>query len=215
MSAGRSETMRRGQRGAALIEFALVMVFGIVPMVLGILQVTALLVAHDVLTLATFQAGRQGAMQGGDLALMRAALARGLLPLYVPVARDGRVAQADALRGFALALGEVTSLDRVTIIRPARAALRGLTLRRAGVEVVPNEALESRSPSLQAANALTLEVTHCQRLVVPVVGPALATTLAVLEAGGRDAACYALGRVPLRARATLVMQSDLKVANLP
>lgn len=191
------------------------MVLGLLPLVLGILQVAHLLVAHDVLTLATFQAAREGSMQGGDLGAMRSSLARGLLPLYVPVARDGRVSQADALKGYALARGEVTTLDRLTIARPTRSALRGLTLRRGGAEVVPNEAFESRSAALQVANVITLEATHCQRLVVPFVGPALASALALLELGGRDAACYAAGRVPLKARATLLMQSDLKLENLP
>lgn len=191
------------------------MVFGLLPLVLGILQVAALLVAHDVLALATFQAARHGSVQGGDLQAMRSMLARGLLPLYVPVARDGQVAQADALKGYALALAEVSALDRLEIIRPTRESLRGLTLQRAGATVLPNEALESRAPALRAANVLTLQATHCQPLVVPVVGPALAELLSLLDGAGRDAACHALGRVPLRARATLLMQSDLKLANLP
>jgi hypothetical protein len=206
---------RNGQRGAALLEFALAMTFGVLPMVLGILQVAALLVAHDVLSLATFQAARQGAMQGGDPHAMRAALARGLLPLYVPVARDGQVAQAAALKGYGVALGEVTALDRLTIIAPTRDSLRGLTIRRGGVEVVPNEALESRTPALRAANVLTLEVAHCQPLVVPVVGEAIARGLLLLNAASADAACLAMGRIPVKARATAVMQSDLKAGNLP
>ena len=191
------------------------MTFGVLPVVLGILQVAALLVAHDVLSLATFQAARQGAMQGGDAAAMRSMLARGLLPLYVPVARNGLVTQAAALKGYGVAFAEVTALDRLAIVAPARSSLRGLTIRRAGVEIVPNEALESRSPALQLANLLTLEVTHCQPLVVPVVGPALAQGLLLLNVGTKDAACLAIGRIPLRARATVVMQSDLRVANLP
>jgi hypothetical protein len=203
------------QRGAALLEFALAMIFGVLPMVLGILQVAALLVAHDVLSLATFQAARQGAMQGGDASAMRSALARGLLPLYVPVARDGQVSQAAALKGYGVALAEVTALDRLTVVAPTRASVRGLTIRRGGVEVVPNEALESRPPALQAANLLTLEVAHCQPLVVPLVGTALAQGLLLLGPGTTDAACLAIGRIPLKARATLVMQSDLKAANLP
>ena len=203
------------QRGAALLEFSLTMTFGVLPMVLGILQVAALLVAHDVLSLATFQAARQGAMQGGDATAMRSTLARGLLPLYVPVARDGLVTQAAALKGYAAALADVTALDRLAVISPTRASVRGLTIRRGGFEVVPNEALETRPPALQAANLLTLEVTHCQALVVPVVGPALAQGLLLLNAGTTDLACLAIGRLPLRARATVVMQSDLKVANMP
>jgi hypothetical protein len=203
------------QRGAALLEFSLAMTFGVLPMVLGILQVTALLVAHDVLSLATFQAARQGAMQGGDASAMRSALARSLLPLYVPVARNGQVSQAAALKGYGLALGEVSTLDRLTIVAPTRESVRGLTIRRGGGEVVPNEALESRPPALQAANLLTLEVAHCQPLVVPVVGAALAQGLLLLNGDTADAACLAIGRIPLKARATVVMQSDLKAANLP
>jgi len=114
-----------------------------------------------------------------------------------------------------VALGEVTTLDRLTVVAPTRAAVRGVTIRRGGVEVVPNEALESRPPVLQAANLLTLEVAHCQPLVVPVVGAALAQGLLLLNAGTTDAACLAIGRIPLKARATVVMQSDLKAANLP
>jgi hypothetical protein len=198
-----------------MLEFALTMVFGVLPLVLGILQIAALLVAHDVLTLATFQAARQGTMQGADLAAMRSTLARGLLPLYVPVARDGQVSQTDALKGYGRAYAEVLALDRLAIVQPTRDSVRGLTVRRAGAEVLPNEALESRPKALRTANLLTLEVAHCQPLVVPVVGPALAEGLALLAGGGRDAACYALGRIPLKARASLVMQSDLKLANLP
>jgi hypothetical protein len=191
------------------------MTFGVLPMVLGLLQVTALLVAHDVLSLATFQAARQGAMQGADVGAMRTALARGLLPLYVPVARDGLVSQAAALKGYGVAQAEVAALDRLAVIAPTRDSVRGLTIRRAGVEVVPNEALESRPPPLRAANLLTLEVTHCQPLVVPVVGAALAQGLLLLNAATADASCLAIGRIPLKARATMVMQSDLKTGNLP
>ncbi|HVO09083.1 MAG TPA: TadE/TadG family type IV pilus assembly protein, partial [Burkholderiaceae bacterium] len=46
------------QRGATLIEFSLALLLGLLPMVLGILQVAALLVAKNELNLAAFLAAR-------------------------------------------------------------------------------------------------------------------------------------------------------------
>lgn len=213
---------RRGQqgesqRGAAMVEFALVAILGLLPLVLGILQVTALLVAHDLLSLATFQATRAGTMLGADPAAMQAALARGLLPLYVPVARGGQVPPARLLAGYARALADVRALDAIEVLEPTRAGVRGLLERRGAGQVLPNSAIESRPPALQAASVLTVSVMHCQPLVVPLVGPALSELL-LLVAGpgvGAEARCRATGRVPLRARASLVMQSDVPVGNLP
>jgi hypothetical protein len=200
-----------------MIEFALVAILGLLPLVLAILQITALLVAHDVLSLATFQAAREGTMRGADGPAMQSALARGLLPLYVPVSRAGQVPPAQAIAGYARALLEVRTLDELAIIEPTRDRVRGLLERHGTRQLLPNAAIESRSPALQAASVLTIATMHCQPLVVPLVGPALAQLL-VLTAGvgtGAEARCRATGRLPLRARASLVMQSDLPLENLP
>lgn len=204
-----------------MIEFALVAILGLLPLVLGILQVAALLVAHDLLSLATFQATRAGTLAGADPAAMQAALARGLLPLYVPVAHGGQVPATQALAGYGRALAEVHALDSVDVLEPTRAGVGGLLEARGTRQVLPNSAIESRSPAVQAASVLTVSVMHCQPLVVPLVGPALSELL-ILSSGlgpgeveGAEARCRAAGRVPLRARASLVMQSDLPVGNLP
>ena len=63
--------------GATLIEFALVLLLGVLPMVLGILQIAALLVARNTVNLATFLAARQGAIANADRGAMRRELARG------------------------------------------------------------------------------------------------------------------------------------------
>jgi hypothetical protein len=205
------------QRGAAMIEFALVALLGLLPLVLGILQVTALLVAHDLLALATFQAARAGSLLGADPQAMQAVLARGLLPLYVPVARAGRVPATQALVGYGQALAEVRALDELRVIEPTRSAVRGLLESRGARQVLPNAAIESRPPSLQAASVLTVSVMHCQPLVVPLVGPALSGLLLLTSGAGTgaEARCRAAGRAPLRARASLVMQTDLPLENLP
>ena len=214
---GRHALAARRQRGVAMIEFALVAILGLLPLVLGILQVSALLVAHDLLSLATFQAARAGSLRGADPGAMQAALARGLLPLYVPVARDGRVPAAQALAGYGRALLEVRTLDALDVLEPTRSGLRGLLEARGARQVLPNSAIESRPPASQAASVLTVSATHCQPLVVPLVGPALSELLLLTSSPGTgaEARCRAAGRVPLRARASLVLQSDLPVENLP
>jgi len=200
-----------------MIEFALVALLGLLPLVLGILQVTALLVAHDLLSLAAFQATRAGTLRGADPQVMWATLARGLLPLYVPVSRDGRVPAAQALAGYGQALAEVIALDELTVIEPTRSSTRGLLESRGARQVLPNAAIEWRSAASQAASVLTVSVMHCQPLVVPLAGPALAGLLALTSGtgSGAEARCRAAGRVPLRARASLVMQTDLPWENLP
>lgn len=201
-------------RGATLIEFALVLLFGALPMVLAILQVAALLVAHNTVNLATFLAARQGAVAHADPETMRRELARGLLPLYVPAARDGVVPPQVALRGYASALHDVLLLDELQVIAPTRAQVEGLTRLRAGRTVIPNDALEYRDRRTQEANLLSIVVIHCQPLLVPFVGSALAQLLATLDADSVHQRCYALGRAPLRAHASMVMQSDLWVDSL-
>jgi len=200
--------------GATLIEFALVLLLGVLPMVLGILQIAALLVARNTVNLATFLAARQGAIANADRGAMRRELARGLLPLYVPAARDGQVPAPVALRAYASALEDVLLLDELQIAAPTGAQVEGLTQVRAGRSVIPNDALEYRDRRTQEANVLTLVVTHCHPLVVPFVGSALAELLTAIDGDAIDQRCYARGRAPLRARASVVMQSDLWVASL-
>ncbi len=202
------------QRGATLIEFALVMTLGVLPLVLGILQMAALLVAKNELNLAAFMAARQGATNGAEPAVMQRELARALVPLYARAGRDGLVATADVTLAYSAALAEVTALDSLEILGPTRAALARVGIVRGGRRVIPNDSIEYRPSSVQAANVLTIEVTHCQPLVVPLAGPALAEALALLDSEPRHQRCLAIGRAPIVARASLVMQSDVHADGL-
>ena len=127
---------------------------------------------------------------------------------------DGQVPAPVALRAYASALKDVLLLDELQIAAPTSAQIEGLTQLRAGRSVIPNDALEYRGRRTQEANVLTLVVTHCQPLVVPLVGSALAELLTAIDGDAIDQRCYARGRAPLRARASVVMQSDLWVASL-
>ena len=61
---------------------------------------------------------------------------------------------------------------------------------------------------------LTIEVMHCQPLVVPLAGAALLTALRGFATDPRQLRCLAAGRAPIAARASVVMQSDVHAAAL-
>jgi hypothetical protein len=202
------------QRGATLIEFALTLALGVLPLVLGILQMAALMVAKNELNLATFMAARQGTVSGAGPAAMQRELARSLVPLYTRARRDGVAAYPDVAAAYSAALADVTTLDSVQVLNPTRAALDRVGIIRGGQRVIPNDSIEYRPSAVQAANVLTIEVTHCQPLVVPLAGPALAAALASLDSEPRHQRCLAVGRAPIVARASLVMQSDVRADGL-
>jgi len=202
------------QRGATLIEFSLALLLGLLPMVLGILQVAALLVAKNELNLAAFLAAREGAVAGADPAAMHRALARALTPLYVRAARNGTAPAADVAVAYASALADVTALDSLTLLNPTRSDLDRYGTVRGGERVIPNDSIESRPRPVQAANVLTIEVMHCQPLVVPLAGPALIAALRALATDPPQLRCLSAGRAPIAARASVVMQSDVRAAAL-
>ena len=73
----------RKHRGAASVEFYIVTLFVMLPLVLGILQLGMLYVAKNTLNHATFMAARAGALHHGSRPVMSDQLAKGLVPLYV------------------------------------------------------------------------------------------------------------------------------------
>lgn len=68
--------------GAASVEFYIVTLFVMLPLVLGILQLGMLYVAKNTLNHATFLPARAGALDHGSRATMLQHLAKGLVPLY-------------------------------------------------------------------------------------------------------------------------------------
>jgi hypothetical protein len=202
------------QHGATLIEFALALLLGVMPMVLGILQMAALLVAKNELNLATFLAAREGAVAGAEPGVMERMLARALVPLYVRAGRGGVAAPGDVAIAYAGALADATTLDSLRVLNPTRGDLDRLGTLRGGQRVIPNDSIEFRPRAVQDANVLTIEVTHCQKLVVPLAGPALVAALRVLDLDPRHQRCLAADRAPVVARASIVMQSDVHAAAL-
>jgi hypothetical protein len=197
-------------QGATTIEFALALILGVLPLVLGILQVAALLAARNTISLATFLAARQGAVVGAEPRAMSRELARGLLPLYVPASHGGVTPAKQVAEAYAKALADVVGLDSLVVHHPTRGDLERYGIMRRGRRVIPNDYIENRSHAVQDANVLTISVVHCQPLVVPLVGPTLAAALRILNGDPRQVPCLAAGRAPIMARASVVMQSDVQ-----
>ncbi len=171
--------------------------------------------ARNTVNLATFLAARQGAVAHADRDAMRRELARGLLPLYVPAARDGRAPPALVARSYATALRDVLVLDELRIEAPTRAQAAGLMQARDGVKIIPNDALEYRGRSYPGGQR-----ADNRRHALSAAGGALHRAGAGRIADGlrwrcAHQRCYATGRAPLRTRASVVMQSDTLVAMLP
>ena len=220
---------RRGAgQGASTIEFMVAFVLVMLPLVLGTLELGQLAVARLALNYASFEAGRAGALTGGDRGAMREALARGMLPVlatfdHAAVARQG-AADADpssaiVARGLTRARLEMSRPDLVqwVVENPPQESFEDFAVLRDGVEVIPNEDLDrsdvpgpASGQTLADANVLAIRVRYCRELFMPFVGQWLAEAL---DHEGRslfDRGCLARRRVPIEARAVLQMHSPLR-----
>ena len=210
-----------GQLGASMAEF-LVVAPALLFLGLGTLQAGLIYHANTILQYATFEAARTGATHHALPDPMRHELAVRLAPL---VGGDG--SDAAAVSAIARSVAEMASPvtadgrprppTRLAVLNPTPAAFEdwGVTDPVAGRVVIPNSHLRHRlvergaGPSgltLRDANLLKIEVTHGVELVVPVVGPVLSRALALFDPA--NAEWYAADRLPLKAVATVRMQSD-------
>lgn len=201
----------RRNRGAALVEFHLVSLVALLPLLLGILQTGLLMVGHHALGYAAFEAARAGAVDHARLEAMYSGLAQGLVPLLGAAGGEAGAAAA-RLRAEA----EVRLQARIERLSPDARDFDDWGEMRAGRRYIPNDALEYRpvqprragGQSLQAANHLRIRVRLCYPLVVPLVDRLLPPLLRRLDPSIEDEICYAAGRVPLRVQGSAPMQSE-------
>lgn len=202
-------TSRHESRGAATVEFFIVALFAMLPILLGTLQVCLLLVANHHVDHASFAAARRGAVSNGDLRAMQAGFVQSIVPLFVvsdePIGRDNVAARV--MSAYARAAADVALFARFRTLAPDAAAQRELSISREGRRVIPNDALEYRG-STKDANQLKVEVTYCHPLIVPFARQLLTTTLRSIDHEMWHQYCYASGRVPLRSVGVTPMQSD-------
>ena len=212
---------RSVQRGASMTEFVIVAPV-LILLGLGALQIGLIYHGKSIVNYATFEAARTGAVNHALKGPMRHELGTRLAPL---VGGDGSMAKAAA--GIAIARADIdatVSTDgqpkprtELEIINPTAAAFAdwGYQSVDAGRRVIPNshlrhtrrEDVRGDPPlSLADANLLKIEVTHGLELKVPLVNGLL--TKALTLADPDNAAWYAANRLPLKAVATVRMQSE-------
>ncbi|MFT3904967.1 MAG: hypothetical protein QM718_01510 [Steroidobacteraceae bacterium] len=204
--------------GAACVELVLVLGFGLLPLALGILQISLALCAHHTLNLAALLAVRAGSVAQADPDIMRRRLATGLVALYLPNDQDPARDAGALLQAQLQALADLELFGAVRMVSPTAAMADDFAIRRSGQRVIPNDALQVRSQamgaasgvSLQSANVLEVEFTYCLPMIVPLVDVTLSSFLSLLDADTLHRRCYADRRLPLVSHVRLPMQSDAR-----
>jgi hypothetical protein len=190
------------------VEFQIVALVALLPLVLGVLQVALLLVGHDALGFAVFEAARAGAVGHARQPAMVSGLAEGLMPFFGAGTADVVAARLRAER-------EARLYARIERLSPTAQDFVDYGETEEGQRFIPNDALEYRSAvprrgggrTLQQANHLRIRVRYCHELVVPLIDRLLPAILQRLDVDPDAQVCYAAGRVPLRVEGSAPLQS--------
>ncbi len=204
-----------------MVEFHIVALFALLPLCLGTLQLALLLAENHHIDHAAFLATRHAAMSQGDLDAARSAFASASTVLFVGGDVDRGNAATRVAGAYARALADQAIFARIRLLNPGVEAQQDFALQRGELRVIPNDGLEYRSAapgrrsgiSIQQANVLRLEFSWCRPLVVPFARQMLLGLLRRIDFDPWHQACYAQGRVPVRAEAALPMQSDFRVSS--
>ncbi|AKJ31663.1 DUF192 domain-containing protein [Caldimonas brevitalea] len=210
-------TRPRRQRGAAMVEFAVV---GPLLTLLGlaVVQYGLLFFAKNQINYATFMAARAGSTGHANVDAIRLAYARNVLALY-----GGGRSSSELAESLTRAAAEVAEFVEVRLLNPTREsyddwndaqlenAYGARAIRHAGLAARDPEAVGTASgQSVHDANLIKLKITHGYRPSVPLVGMVYTRYLQWMDTGN-DAAYTRLvnaGRVPIVSHVTLQMQSD-------
>jgi hypothetical protein len=208
------------QRGSAMLEFVvvgpLITILG-----LGILQYSLMFFAKNQIDHANFMAARAGSMAHANVATVREAYLRALVPLY----GGGRNTE-ELTASYLKATVDMTPQSlRIEVLNPTKQSFDDFATNQAlndsyGTRAIPNGSLALRpnlnavgatsGQTLQDANLLKLRITHGYTPKVWMLGAILNRYQQWLD-DGQDAfstQLIASGRVPMVSHVTLEMQSD-------
>lgn len=223
----------RRQRGATMVEFAIVSFLVLGPIILAILQLGLFMVAKNTVNTAALGVARAGAATGGDPAAMRGAFATGIVPLYaasgmaalgadkeVTAGNYPVVYAAARERAFAATL-KVSPVNRITVLNPTSAAFKDFGVKKPGVGIViPHTNMDFEHDKVGAASGQTrsdalllkIELRYCYAMVMPVIDDIIAKiNMNFLSGDMLDNACYAKslidGRrgIPIKSQAVVRM----------
>ncbi len=160
------------RKGQALVEFVIIYPT-LLLLVLGGFQFALIYQAKSTLNYATFMAARQGALKNGKSTPMKDGLAAGMTPLFTTTKDD----YGDLIKARAIAAVEVFNplTTQITVLNPTANAYNAHKVDSESGTEIPNDNLMYRPTTVkggmnvQDANLLTIEVTYCTRLIVPIV----------------------------------------------
>ena len=166
---GAARTRRSGQ---ALVEF-LIIYPTLLLLILGGFQFALIYQAKSTLNYATFMAARQGALKNGKMLSIKDGLAGGMTPLFASTRDD----YGDFFKARVIAAVEVFNPlnTRIDVLSPTADAYNAHKADSESGTEIPNDNLMYRPTtvkgglSVQDANLLTIQVTYCTRLIVPIV----------------------------------------------
>lgn len=218
-AAPRRAARRAGQRGIAVLEFAIaapvLTVLG-----LGVTQYSLLFFTKSQLNQASFMAARAGSVANAKLGKIEDAYAQALIPLY-----GGGQNATELAEALARAKADMAGNVQITMINPTKEAFADFNdpalqakLNTQGKRVIPNSSLAfkgqalgaSSGETIQDANLIKLRVMQGVKPKVPVVG-SIYTAYLKWQDNGTDAFRTKLiqdGRIPVVSHVTMQMQSD-------
>jgi hypothetical protein len=218
----------RCQRGATLVEFAVVFPLAIL-FVLALIQFGMAYMAKLQVNHATFMAARAGAMSNASMGVIRTALVKNLNVFYANVSETDDLARIGKAEGEAL-LDVALDLSP-TILNPSPEAFKdfGIYDPTKKVYYIPNDNLGTRSlapgptskENIRDANLLKLRVVYGYELKVPLIAGVIKRVMCGgstgVEAWGDvpaweafdlpRCAYYVRGRIPIESYAIVEMQS--------
>ena len=214
----------RSQRGQGTIEFQIISVLVLFPLLMGVIQMGLLVVSKNTLNVAALGAARAGAASGGDHDAMKAALVVGLAPLHASSAKAstgvgmGDITSANyaLVMGKALAASALTNplFSAIPVRNPTANAFADFGVKTKLGTIIPvtnvydNAAVGARSGQTRAdALLLKIDVRYCEELVIPIIKDLILATLngPFSGASAPDRVCYLAGRVPLTSQSIVRM----------
>jgi len=203
------------QAGASLTEMVVV---SPVLLLFGLGTVQAGLIYHGKTTVnyATFEAARTGAVNNGQVSLMRKELGIRLAPLE---GGDGSADKAASAIAQSILKASNPINTRLKIVSPSIEAFEDWKITdHDGREVIPNSHLrhvrgelaepgQASGMTLRDANLLKVEVTHGLELKVPIVNRLLSEAMQIVDPV--NAPFYAQNLLPIKSVAIVRMQSEL------
>jgi len=157
-----------------MIELQIVTLFGLLPLAFGLLQVALLFTGAAQLDYVAFEAARSGAMADGEPDAMRRAATRAMVP-------------QSARHDPAVAAGNLAEVAALAFTVAAAEVTAFMTI----------------DPDRPRRDLLSVRVTYCHPLRVPLVPALLVPLLRRLDPQLPHQRCYAASRVPLIARAVV------------